>query len=137
VLAVEKAKKELAGLLGEAVEVLRESMRSEDRAAAQAAARSIMAKVLPDQRTPGNYVNVPELADPDLSLEAKAQVLARYLGEGRITAEQFQTLTRSLESTAKLVDLERVQAVLNLVKAGKLVHEAIAEVENRGAHVTH
>jgi hypothetical protein len=137
VLAQQKAKKELAALLGEAVEVLRAGLAAEDEGTRQQAAKTIMAKVLPDGRSAGSTVEIPELADPHLSLEQKAQVLSRYLGQGKITVEQHQQLSRALESQARIADVEAVQQVLTLVKQGTSVSDAIAEVERRGARVTH
>jgi len=137
VLAEQKAREQLSALLGQAVEVLRDSLKSDDPAVAQGAAKVVMAKVLPDKKTPGNFVQIPELTDPDLTLEQKAQVLSGYLGRGQITAEQFQSLTRSLESAARIADVEAVQQVLTLIKSGTPVGDAIKHVEQRGARVTH
>jgi len=136
-LAEKKAREQLAELLGAAVEVLQQGLKSPDPAVAQAAAKTVMAKTLPDQRTPGNFVQIPELTDSSLTLEQKAQVLSRYLGEGKITTEQFQALTRSLESAARIADVEAVQQVLTLIKGGVPAHEAIVQVEQRGARLTH
>ena len=137
VLAEQRAREQLSELLGQAVEVLRDSLKSEDPAVAQAAAKVVMSKTLPDKKTPGSFVEIPELSDPGLTLEQKAQVLSGYLGRGQITAEQFQSLTRSLESAARIADVEAVQQVLTLIKNGTPVGDAIAHVEQRGARVTH
>lgn len=125
--AAEIAKHRLERLTAKAIDVLEAQLEQGDAHAA----RAVLAKVLPDERHAGSTVHIPELADATLSLEQKAQMLAKYLGEGRITTEQYQMLTRSLESTAKLVDVERVQQVLDLVKQGRPVYEAIREVEQR------
>ena len=130
--AVSAAEERLSALLGTAIEVVERHLEGQDPNLAANAAQLVFRKVLPDRRHPGNTVNLPELADPRLTLEQKAQLLAARLGEGAITVEQHRDLSRALESQAKIADVQRVEAVIALVRRGVDIREAIARVEEHG-----
>jgi hypothetical protein len=129
---VAAAEERLSALLGNAIAVVERHLDCGDPVYEAKAAELTLREVLPDRRHPGNTVAIPELADAAPTLEGKAQMLAARLGEGAITVEQHQMLSRALESQAKIVDIQKVQSVVDLVRRGVDIREAIRQVDARG-----
>jgi len=129
---VAAAEERLSALLGNAIAVVERHLDCGDPVYEAKAAELTLREVLPDRRHPGNTVAIPELADAAPTLEAKAQMLAARLGEGAITVEQHQILSHALESQAKIVDIQKVQTVVDLVRLGVDICEAIRRVEAHG-----
>jgi hypothetical protein len=96
------------------------------------AARILIDRVVPVVKSEDRPINLPELADPTLSTEERLDAGNIAIAKGRLSLHQGQTLSRMLESQARIVDLERVQAVIDLVRRGWDVQRAIAEVDQRG-----
>ena len=78
-------------------------------------------------------IHLPELADPASTTEARLTKLNLAIAEGRLSIDQGQTLSRMLESQVRIVDLEKIQAVIELVRGGWTFEAAIAEVDRRGS----
>ncbi|MCF7985198.1 MAG: hypothetical protein K9L70_12405 [Thiohalocapsa sp.] len=129
-LAEQAAKERLSAMLGQALEVVEASMAANHPDALQAA-KLVLAKAIPDSKSPGTYVDLPGYADPALSLEQRAQVLDDALADGRLSVEQHATLSRALESRAKFTDLARIELLLSHVREGKTLAEALAITEGR------
>jgi len=107
------------------------------------AARILIDRVIPVVKSENKPINLPELADPTLSTEERLDAVNIAIVKGRLSLDQGQTLSRMLESQAqrsggygsslvgprtsaqpaagfttdaqaRIVDLERVQAVIDL-----------------------
>ena len=130
--AVALAEQQLQELAGQAVDVLRAQLTSNDPATAAAAAREILGKSIAAAKTAGTKVHLPELAEAP-TYEAKLVVVDQAISAGAITIEQGETLLRSLKTAQELRDIEQAGVVLRLVKRGRDLKTALSMVDRMGA----
>ena len=129
--AVALAEQQLQELAGQAVDVLRAQLTSDDPATAAAAAREILSKSIAAAKTAGTKVHLPQLAEAP-TYEAKLAVVDQAISTGAITIEQGETLLRSLKTAQELRDTEQAGVVLRLVKRGRDLKTALSMVDRMG-----
>jgi hypothetical protein len=112
----------------ELVERLRDAAASGD----VQAAKVLLDKVVPSAKPVDRPIELTELADPSLTTQERLSRLNTAIFEGRVSLDQGAVLSRMLESQARILDLEKVQTVINLVRRGTPVKEAIRLVDARG-----